>query len=201
MKVGIIDRIITASTPPSRGLTTFGAEVTTISRSPATSACIAGGPAPKKIDSTNKPCFANSPFSCATHSGVCDAVIAAQPTRTRSWANVTVACGRQMSRLIAIANFFNMLLHLMGQGLALIWFGRVTCQSIHAINAQGASFSRGGQRLLNSSRSIREQFERFERLERLEPSSPISLWRLSGSPRACKARADFVLVAKSREAR
>ena len=42
------------------------------------------GPAPKKIDSTSKPCFASKPLSCATHSGVCDAVIAAQPTRTRS---------------------------------------------------------------------------------------------------------------------
>ena len=42
------------------------------------------GPAPKKIDSTDKPCFAKNPFSCATQSGVCEAVIAAQPTRTRS---------------------------------------------------------------------------------------------------------------------
>jgi hypothetical protein len=84
MKVGMIDSIITVSAPPSRGLTTLGADVMTMSRSPATSACIAGGPAPKKIDSTARPCLAENPFSCATQSGVCDAVIAAQPTRTRS---------------------------------------------------------------------------------------------------------------------
>ena len=77
IKVGMIDKIITVSAPPSRGFTTLGADVTTISRSPAIKACIAGGPALKKIDSTDKPCFAKKPFSCATHSGVCDAVIAA----------------------------------------------------------------------------------------------------------------------------
>src|SRR5215470_2432313 len=86
MKVGMMDRTITVSAPPRRGLTTLGADVTTISRSPATSACMAGGPALKKIDSTDRPCFAKNPFSCATQSGVCDAVIAAQPTRTRSCA-------------------------------------------------------------------------------------------------------------------
>src|SRR4029434_6736024 len=86
IKVGMIDKIITVSAPPRRGFTTLGAEVTTMSRSPATSACIAGGPALKKIDSTDRPCFVKNPFSCATHSGVCDAVIAAQPTRARSCA-------------------------------------------------------------------------------------------------------------------
>jgi hypothetical protein len=38
--------------------------------------CIAGGPALKKIGSIDKPCFAKNPLSCATHRGVCDAVIA-----------------------------------------------------------------------------------------------------------------------------
>src|SRR5262245_51528739 len=86
IKVGMIDKIITVSAPPSRGFTTLGAEVTTISRSPATNACIAGGPTLKKNHSTAKPCLAKNPLSCATHNGVCEAVIAPQPTRTRSCA-------------------------------------------------------------------------------------------------------------------
>src|SRR5881397_2791989 len=102
MKVGMIDMTITASTPPSRGFTTLGAEVTTISRSPATSACIAGGPAPKKIDSMIRPCFLKKPLSWATHKGVCDAVIAAQPTRARSWAEITGALTSKKRIVIAL---------------------------------------------------------------------------------------------------
>ena len=86
MKVGTIDKIITTSAPPRRGLTTLGVEVTTMSKSPATKDCMAGGPAPKKIASVINPCLAKSPFSSATHSGVCAADTAAQPTRTFSCA-------------------------------------------------------------------------------------------------------------------
>jgi hypothetical protein len=102
MKVGMIDRIITKSAPPSRGLTTLGAEVTTTSKSPATSACIAGGPAPKKIGSVTNPCLAKKPRSCATHNGVCDAVIAAHPTRTRSWAELSWTFRKTINRVSAV---------------------------------------------------------------------------------------------------
>src|SRR4029079_16667362 len=110
MKVGIIESTITTSAPPRRGLTTLGAEVTTISRSPATKACMAGGPAPKKIGSPERPCLAKKPFSCATQSGVCDAVIAAQPTRIRSWAEVPAAPTKKTNATKTLARNFTILI-------------------------------------------------------------------------------------------
>ena len=63
----------------------------------------------EKISAADKPCFSKNPLSCATHSGACDALIAAQATRAslrrlHGTRGVFLARRRFSFRYISIAN-------------------------------------------------------------------------------------------------